>query len=100
MEDESLAGQKATIQMTDGKEVAVVFGPDVQLKWASGRSLSSNEPPAPHPEIKGHLASAGDYSNVKDAELILEDKRVFKISFIDRGYFSAHESINSRTHAD
>jgi hypothetical protein len=100
MKDESLAGQNATIKTPDGEEVAVVFGPNVHLKWASGRNLSSNEPPALHPEITGHLASAGDYSKVKDAELILEDKRVFRISFIDSSYFLAYESINSRTHVD
>ena len=95
-EAQSLRGQKAEIQLKDGRKFAVIFGDDVWMKWASGVNLSVSTPPELHPEIKGHMKTTDDYSHVQDAELILADKKVLKISFIDPQYFTAHQSINSR----
>ena len=93
----SLAAQAATIKVSKDETYTVIFGPDVTEIWASGRNLDSSESPVLHPEITGRLKTDNDYSHIKDAELILEDKRVFKISFHDRTHFFAHESVDSRT---
>jgi hypothetical protein len=94
----SLANQTAKILVSKDEEHEITFGPDVQLEWASGANLSSASKPDLHPEIKGSVKADknADYSHIKDAELILNDKRVFKISFHTPTYFTAHESINSR----
>jgi hypothetical protein len=95
----SLAGQMAQIVSKD-ENFTITFGPDVQLKWVSGSILNSIKQPEPHPEITGSVKAEKDtdYSYIKDAELILDDLRVFKISFYSKTYFAAHESVNSRTH--
>ena len=95
-ERQLLHGQTAQILLKDGTQYEVIFGHDVQLQWVSGRNLDTPVPPALHPAISGHLDTTEDYSHVKDAELILADKKVLKISFIDPQYFTAHQSINSR----
>ena len=91
----SLAGQKARIKVGE-VDFIVTFGSDVRLSWESGKIVNSTEPAILHPEIQGHLEPKDDYSYIKDAELILDDRRVFKISFHDPTHFFAHESINSR----
>jgi hypothetical protein len=94
----SLAGQMARIVV--GKtETLITFGRDVELTWESGSILNSTEQPNLHPEIKGNVEGEKDtdYRYIKDAELILDDQRVFKISFIGKTYFTAHEPISSRT---
>ena len=99
MEDhkpESLAGQKAIIKVSEDEKFTATFGPDVYLTWANGVCLSSNEVPVLYPEIRGRLKADNDYSHIQDAELILDDRGVFKISFHDSTYFFAHKSINSR----
>ena len=95
----SLAGQTAKIVVSKAKEFAITFGSDVQLEWASGKNLNSVEQPKLHPEITGHVKveNGEDYSDVNNAELILDDGKVFKISFVGKTYFHAHESVNSRT---
>jgi hypothetical protein len=95
----SLAGQAAQIIVSNDENFTITFGPDVELKWASGSILNSIKQPEPRPEITGSVKAEkdADYSYIKDAELVLDDLRVFKISFINKTYFTAHESINSRT---
>jgi hypothetical protein len=98
-EPTSLAGQMARIRVSKDEDFVITFGPDVHLNWASGSVLNSIRQPELRPEITGSVKAENDadYSYIKDAELILDDKKVFKISFITKTYFTAHESINSRT---
>jgi hypothetical protein len=96
---ELLDGQEAKILTLDKKEIPVTFA-YAKLTWESGGTLPpSKEKPAKHPEIRGDVKADKnvDFSQIKDAELILNDKRVFKISFLSPTNFFAHESINSRT---
>jgi hypothetical protein len=93
----SLAGESATILIDGAQEIPVVFGNDVSLKWASGRNIESTEEPALHPEITGHMKTKADYSYIKDAELILDDQTVFRITFNGPTLFQAREPISSRT---
>ena len=93
---ESLAGQTAIIQLATGQRIDVVFNHDVRLEWASGDILGSKVKPELRPEIKGTIKGQEDLSYIKEAELILKDDRVFKITFHTAQYFTAHESINSR----
>jgi hypothetical protein len=95
-ENRSLAGEKATIEVSKDNRFSITFGPDVHLIWASGGQAPEKSPAVLHPEIKGHLETDKDYSHIQDAELILDDQRVFKISFIGPKYFTAHVAINSR----
>ena len=94
----SFAGQVAQIIVSNDENFTITFGPDVELKWASGSNLNSIKQPEPRPEITGNVKAEkdADYSYIKDAELVLDDLRVFKISFFNKTYFTAHESVNSR----
>jgi hypothetical protein len=94
----SLANQTAKILVSKDEEHEITFGPDVLLEWASGSTLNPTRKPDLHPEIKGSVRDDknADYKHIQDAELILNDKRVFKISFLTPTYFTAHQSINSR----
>jgi hypothetical protein len=95
---ESLGGQTARIETADGSQVIVLFGSDVYLNWVSGSTLNSSKEDQEHPEITGHVDTKDDYRDIKNAELILDDGRVFKITFSSPDFFLAYESINSRTH--
>ena len=52
--------------------------------------------PSSHLEIHGHMEAKGNYSQIKNAALILHDQWIFRVSFSDSTYFTAHESINPR----
>jgi hypothetical protein len=58
--------------------------------------MHAKYPSVLYPELKGHPETDQDYSHINDAELIVDDQRVFRISFIGSKYFTAHVSINSR----
>jgi hypothetical protein len=95
-ENRSLAGEKATIEVSKDNQFSITFGQDVHLIYAAGSQVPAKGPSVLYPEIKGHLETDKDYSHIQDAELILDDQRVFRISFNGPKYFTTHPSIDSR----
>src|ERR1700722_9373574 len=91
---ENLAGDKARIKMESGEEIVVTFGSDVVMNWKGGVENAKGEPNLCS-EIHGHMEAKGNYGSIENAELILHDQRVFRISFSHSTYFTAHESANS-----
>src|ERR1700723_514781 len=86
---QSLAGQMALIVRNGKVMTPVTFGSDVWLTWVGG-DLLRYLPTHTRQEISGNLKlqKGDDFSLVKNAELILNDNRVFTVTFYSPSYFS------------
>ncbi len=87
---ESLAGQRARLIHAGGLEEIITFGDDVSLTWAGGSILGHNT--TLYPEIQGTIVSGYSFKDVKGAELVLDDQRVFWINFYNDSFFAAYLS--------